>query len=100
MTRKLVLRNLLGVMLMSIVFAGPAAAGKSFFAIATGGTGGTYYPLGGVLAQALFNKVPDVIVTAQSGNASVANCNLIGAHEIESAFVQNNVAFAAYSGTA
>jgi TRAP transporter TAXI family solute receptor len=90
----------LGVLVVALALAGPAMAKKQFFAIATGGTGGTYYPLGGVLAQALSNKVPDIIVTAQSGNASVANCNLIREHEIESAFVQNNVAFAAFSGTA
>lgn len=81
-----------------MLISAPCFAGKQFFAIATGGTGGTYYPLGGVLAQALSNKLPDVIVTAQSGNASVANCNLIREHEIESAFVQNNTAFAAYNG--
>jgi TRAP transporter TAXI family solute receptor len=88
------------VLALSMVFAGPTFAAKKFFAIATGGTGGTYYPLGGVLAQALSTKLPDVIVTAQSGNASVANCNLIGAHEIESGFVQNNVAYSAYNGEA
>ncbi|MBW2636214.1 MAG: TAXI family TRAP transporter solute-binding subunit [Deltaproteobacteria bacterium] len=88
------------VLALSIVFAGPTFAAKKFFAIATGGTGGTYYPLGGVLAQALSTKLPDIIVTAQSGNASVANCNLIGAHEIESGFVQNNVAYSAYNGEA
>ncbi len=85
---------------LTIVFTGTSFAAKKFFAIATGGTGGTYYPLGGVLAQALSNKVPDIIVTAQSGNASVANCNLIREHQIESGFVQNNVAYAAYTGTA
>lgn len=88
------------ILILSLACMGPAFAAKKFFAIATGGTGGTYYPLGGVLAQALSNKLPDIIITAQSGNASVANCNLIGAHEIESGFVQNNVAFAAYNGTA
>lgn len=88
----------LTLMLAVALMTTPSFAGKQFFAIATGGTGGTYYPLGGVLAQALSNKLPDVIVTAQSGNASVANCNLIREHEIESAFVQNNTAFAAYNG--
>jgi len=86
---------------MSVAFAGHSiAAKKQFFAIATGGTGGTYYPLGGVLAQALNDKIPYIIATAQSANASVANCNLIREHEVESAFVQNNVAYAAYTGTA
>ncbi|MBN2283357.1 MAG: TAXI family TRAP transporter solute-binding subunit [Deltaproteobacteria bacterium] len=92
---------IVAIVAMSMVFAGPSfAAKKQFFAIVTGGTGGTYYPLGGVLAQALSNKVPDIIITAQSGNASVANCNLIREHQVESAFVQNNVAFAAFTGTA
>ncbi len=99
--RKQVFWFVVVVLLLPIAFAGPSfAAKKRFFAIATGSTGGTYYPLGGVLAQALSNKIPDIIVTAQSGNASVANCNLIREHQIESAFVQNNVAYAAYTGVA
>jgi len=89
------------LLVLSVAFAGHSiAAKKQFFAIATGGTGGTYYPLGGVLAQALNDKIPYIIATAQSANASVANCNLIREHEVESAFVQNNVAYAAYTGTA
>jgi TRAP transporter TAXI family solute receptor len=95
-----VVLTIVALVAISVMFAGPAVGAKKFFAIATGGTGGTYYPLGGVLAQALSSKIPDIIMTAQSGNASVANCNLIREHEIESAFVQNNVAFAAYTGTA
>ncbi|MDI9571209.1 MAG: TAXI family TRAP transporter solute-binding subunit [Pseudomonadota bacterium] len=71
---------------------------KRFFAIATGGTGGTYYPLGGILAQALSQQVPEVVVTSQAGNASVANCNLIRDRQVESAFVQSNVAYNAYNG--
>ncbi|HPC73458.1 MAG TPA: TAXI family TRAP transporter solute-binding subunit [Syntrophales bacterium] len=71
---------------------------KKFFVISTGGTGGTYYPLGGILAQALTEKVPEVVTTAQAGQASVANCNLIRDKQIESAFVQSNVAFNAYKG--
>ena len=89
------------VFLMAAAFfcAGSAdAAQKQFFAISTGGTGGTYYPLGGLLAQALSDRVPGIVATGQAGNASVANCNLIKDHQIESAFVQNNVAFSAYNG--
>ena len=86
-------------LVLAVVFAGPAcAAEKKFFAITTGGTGGLYYPLGGLLAQALTDRVPEVVATGQAGNASVANCNLIKDHQIESAFVQNNVAFSAYNG--
>lgn len=83
---------------LTMVFAGSAIAAKKFFVISTGGTGGTYYPLGGILAQALSEKVPDVVVTSQAGNASVANCNLIRDKQVESAFVQSNVAYNAYNG--
>ncbi|MEN6485532.1 MAG: TAXI family TRAP transporter solute-binding subunit [Syntrophobacteraceae bacterium] len=75
-----------------------AAAKTTFLAIATGGTGGTYYPLGGALAQAISENAEGISATAQSGNASVANCNLIARGDVETAFVQNNVADEAYNG--
>ena len=90
---------IVALMVVSFAFAGSSEAAMKFFAIATGGTAGTYYPLGGALAQALSSKIDDLEVTAQTGNASVANCNLIKGHEIESAFVQNNVAYWAYTAT-
>jgi TRAP transporter TAXI family solute receptor len=87
------------VVALTLVLAGTLIAQqKQFFVIATGGTGGTYYPLGGILAQALTEKVPEVVTTAQAGQASVANCNLIRDKQIESAFVQSNVAYNAYAG--
>lgn len=87
------------VLALTLVLAGTSIAQqKKFFVISTGGTGGTYYPLGGILAQALTEKVPEVVSTAQAGQASVANCNLIRDKQIESAFVQSNVAYNAYAG--
>lgn len=83
---------------LALAAAGPVAA-RTFLAIATGGTGGVYYPLGGMLAQLLSNSVKDLVVTAQTGNASVANIALIGKGEVETAFVQNDVAYWAYTGT-
>jgi len=72
---------------------------EQFVAIATGGTGGTYYPLGGALAQMISNNVEGLIVTAQSGNASIANCNLISRGQIETGFSQANTTFWCYTGT-
>jgi hypothetical protein len=89
------------VLALAVVFAGPAcAAEKKFFAIVTGGIGGLYYPLGGLLAQALTERVPEVVATGQAGSASIANCNLIRDHQVESAFIQNNAAYSAYNGKA
>ncbi|HQL90142.1 MAG TPA: TAXI family TRAP transporter solute-binding subunit [Syntrophales bacterium] len=87
------------VLALTLVLAGTSIAQqKKFFVISTGGTGGTYYPLGGILAQALSQAVPEVVVTSQAGNASVANCNLIRDKQVESAFVQSNVAYNAFNG--
>lgn len=91
------------IVALSLAVAWPEpsiAQQKQFFAISTGGTGGVYYPLGGILAQALSEQNPDIVVTSQAGTASVANCNLIRDRQVESAFVQSNVAYSAYKGQA
>jgi uncharacterized protein len=76
---------------------------RVFFGIATGGTGGTYYPLGGMLAQLISNKATidgkKISATAESAGASVGNAKLLGNKEIESAFVAADILDAAYNGT-
>ena len=61
---------------------GALAQDRVFFGIATGGTGGTYYPLGGMLAQLISNKVTiggkKLSATAETAGASVANAQLLG----------------------
>jgi len=47
----------------------------------------------------LSNNVEGLIVTAQTGNASRANCNLISRGQIETAFSQANVTYWSYTGT-
>jgi len=76
---------------------------RLFFGIATGGTGGTYYPLGGMLAQLISNKATvggqKISATAEAAGASVGNAKLLGNKEIESAFVAADILDAAYNGT-
>ena len=76
---------------------------RVFFGIATGGTGGTYYPLGGMLAQLISNKATldgkKISATAEAAGASVGNAKLLGNKEIESAFVAADILDAAYNGT-
>jgi len=79
------------------VFAGAACA-KTFVSLATGGTGGTYYPVGGGIADIVSKYVPEVQMTSETGNASQANLNLIGTHQIEMALAQNDVSMWAYKG--
>ena len=77
--------------------AGMALAAKNYVSIATGGTSGTYFPIGGAIAQAV-TKGSDIQATAETGNASVANINLIAKGDIEIAFVQNDISYWAYKG--
>ncbi|MEE4137367.1 MAG: TAXI family TRAP transporter solute-binding subunit [Desulforhopalus sp.] len=91
------------VLVSSLVAVGSSvAAERIFFGIATGGTGGTYYPLGGMLAQLISNTVEidgsKLSATAETANASVANATLLGREGIESAFVAADILDAAYKG--
>jgi hypothetical protein len=83
-----------------------------FFRIGTGGTAGTYYPIGGLLSNAISNPpgsrecdkggscgVPGLVATAVASNGSVANINGITSGQLESGFTQSDVAFWAYTGT-
>ncbi|MGP1396737.1 MAG: TAXI family TRAP transporter solute-binding subunit [Inquilinaceae bacterium] len=93
--------------------AGVATAqDMTFFTIGTGGTGATYYPLGGVIANAVSNPpgsraceeggscgVPGLIAVAQSSRGSVNNINGIGSGLFNSGFSQSDVAYWAYTGT-
>ncbi|MBZ6077437.1 TAXI family TRAP transporter solute-binding subunit [Microvirga sp. WGZ8] len=70
----------------------------AFFRIGTGGTAGTYYPVGGLLANAISNP-PQLVLTAQASNGSVANINSIASGALESGFSQADVAYWAHTGT-
>ena len=74
-------------------------AAQKFINIATGGTAGTYFPLGGALADILNKNVPGANASAQSTGASVANVNLLKQGKVEIAFIQNDIAFYAANGT-
>lgn len=74
------------------------AQAPAFFRIGTGGTAGTYYPVGGMIANAI-SEPPALVATAVASNGSVANVNSIVSGAAESGFVQADVAYWAYSGT-
>lgn len=100
-------------LLASLLFSSLASAQEpQFFRIGTGGTAGTYYPIGGLIANAISNPpgsrpceeggscgVPGLIATALSANGSVANVNAIASGTIESGFAQSDVATWAQTGT-
>lgn len=63
----------------------------------TGGTGGTYYGFGTVLAQHATNNA-GVSITAIAGNGSAANCEDIQDNAADLAFCQSDVMAYAYKG--
>ncbi len=72
--------------------------GVDYLSILTGGTQGTYYPLGGTFAD-LITTETDVKTTAEVSQASAANMTALQNEEGEIAFVQTDIAYYATEGT-
>jgi TRAP transporter TAXI family solute receptor len=66
--------------------------------IATGGTGGVYYPMGGGMANIISKYIPYVEATAEVTSASVDNCLLVGAGKSDLALIMADVGWDAYQG--
>jgi len=99
---------------VSMAASGGAAMAQdlTFFTIGTGGTSFTYYPVGGVIANAISKPpgsrpcddggscgVEGLIASAVSSRGSVDNVNAIMSGLRDSGFAQSDVAFWAYTGT-
>ncbi len=93
--------------------ASPALAQDiTFFRIGTGGTAGTYFPIGGLIANAISNPpgsrtcadggscgVPGLVATAVASNGSVANVSAIASGSAQSGFTQSDVAYWAFNAS-
>ncbi|RUY49875.1 TAXI family TRAP transporter solute-binding subunit, partial [Mesorhizobium sp. M7A.F.Ca.CA.001.13.2.1] len=92
-----------GALALAAAGFSPARAQQAFFRIGTGGTSGTYYPVGGLIANAISATgaagVEGLVATATSSNGSVANISAIQSGASESGFTQSDVAYWAHSGT-
>jgi TRAP transporter TAXI family solute receptor len=89
----------LGIIFSFVLSLFPAWAQKTVrLSIATGGTGGVYYPIGGSMANVLSKYVPYLEATAEVTTASVDNCILVGKGKAELAFTIADRAWDAYQG--
>ncbi|MDW8003064.1 MAG: TAXI family TRAP transporter solute-binding subunit [Deltaproteobacteria bacterium] len=66
--------------------------------IATGGTGGVYYPYGGTMAEIISKYIPGVTATAEVTGASVENVRLVGLKKAELGLAMNDTVYQAYKG--
>ncbi len=89
------------LLVFALIFAVAGTVGaqqKQRITIATGGTGGVYYPYGGTLAEIINQKVPNVFATAEVTGASVENIRLIAKKEAMLGLAMNDAAYQAYTG--
>ena len=107
-----ILRTLLGAALATSLLAGTSfAQDLTFFRIGTGGAGGTYFPIGGAIANAISAPpgsrpcdsggqcgVPGMIAIAQSTTASVFNNAAVQNGELEAGLASADVTRAMYLG--
>ena len=107
------LRNFTIAAIAGLGMALPAAAqDMKFFRIGTGSAGGTYFPIGGIIANAISNPpgsrpceeggncgVPGLVAIAQSTNASAHNVNAVQAGQMEAGLTGAATLHFAYNGT-
>ncbi|WP_300716500.1 TAXI family TRAP transporter solute-binding subunit [uncultured Brachyspira sp.] len=87
------------LILTLLLMIGCKKSGNLNYVFATGGTSGTYYSFGGSIASIWNANIEGMNVTAQSTGASAENLRLLNRHEVDLAFVQNDVMDYAYNGT-
>lgn len=96
-----------------LVLAIPAwAQDTRFFRLGTGPVDGAYFPIGGLIANAISKPpgsrdcekggscgVPGLVAVAQSTSGSVANVEALYKKRLDAAIVQADIAYWAYNGT-
>lgn len=92
------LKKLLATALVPVFAATLAYGQQRFVTIATGGTAGTYFPLGGALAEIWNKNIKGVNANATVTGASVANVAMLAKGDVDVIFVQNDGAFYALNG--
>ncbi len=93
-----VLLVLLVIVSMTSGLGGEGLAKEAKLLFATGGVAGTFYPLGGAIAQVLNQKIAGLNVTVQATGGSVENARLLGTKGAELGLCMNDIAYYAQNG--
>lgn len=86
-------------LVLSATLAIPAAQAQQNLSIATGGTGGVYYPIGGGLAEMIGRHIEGYSAVAEVTGASVENMGLIHREDSDLAIALADTVYQAYTGT-
>jgi TRAP transporter TAXI family solute receptor len=92
------MRLLATVCALSLALSGPALAQTKRISIATGGTGGAYYPIGGGLANMISKRIHGVEVTAEVTGGGVDNIKLIRSGRADLGFTNASIVQNAIAG--
>jgi len=95
---KKIIINFLLVIVLVLCLAIEVFAAKTYIALGTGGTGGTYFPIGGGMAELVNKYVPNTEATAEVTGASAENVRLLDSGEIQFAQANASAAYLAYYG--
>lgn len=99
MKKRLISITMVLLLMVSLVAGCDSKPKETYISIATGGTAGTYYPLGGALAKIFNDNIKGVNANVQSTGASVENVGLVSKGEAEIGFIQNDITYYAFTGT-
>jgi len=92
MRRRLALLFAVLVALSACTPGGPRDGGKRRLSIATGGTGGVFYPYGGGIAKVITEGLPNVEATAEVTAASIDNLKFLKQGTSDLAFTMSDAA--------
>ncbi|MDQ7732920.1 TAXI family TRAP transporter solute-binding subunit [Halomonas sp. SpR1] len=93
------LRSLYATAAAASMLAVALPASAQQLSIATGGTGGVYYPIGGGFAEMINNHIEGAQATAEVTGASVENMGLIMRGDADLALALADTVYQAYNGT-
>jgi len=95
------MRRVLGIMAVVTLLSFALAAGAvERLSLATGGTAGTYYPIGSGIASIISKHAEGIEITAESTGASVANLKMLREYKIDMMMGASNTSWGGYNGHA
>ena len=91
-------KRTLALALIGLLVMASGAFPATFITIGSGGVGGTYYPLGGAMAEVLSNAGIDVKATSRSTSASRENNRLVAADRAQIGMSMGSALYQAING--
>ncbi|NLB84234.1 MAG: TAXI family TRAP transporter solute-binding subunit, partial [Synergistaceae bacterium] len=91
-------KRTLALALIGLLIMASGAFSATFITIGSGGVGGTYYPLGGAMAEVLSNAGIDVKATSRSTSASRENNRLVAADRAQIGMSMGSALYQAING--